>query len=298
MALSPVTNSSSKVVDSFDLPVILEGYKKDIGISVDKYFSGSKELLLYECPDTALRFFSPASMAGDGDFYASLEDKPGYYDEWKWDYATAYDFIEANTKVLDIGCGRGAFLKKLQTEKNCVVKGLELNPSAYAILQQRGIDAEMEMIETYATKHTDEYDVVMFFQVLEHISNVKSFLTGAIQCLKPGGRLILAVPNNEPYLFGFAKYNWLNLPPHHMGWWNKASLTNLAKFFPIDVMEIKTAKFRDYNSYLNDELVNRQAQKPKSVWWFRLIRPFKKQYVQIFRNTIPGIFIMAVYKKH
>lgn len=297
-APSPITNNPSKAVDSFDISTIIDGYKKDIGISVAHYFADEKPLQLYECPDTGLRFFSPATMAGDGDFYQTLEDRQGYYDDWKWDYETAYPFIKPNSKVLDIGCGRGAFIKKLQKEKNCTVQGLELNPSAYRNLQQQNIPVEMKTIEEYASLHKNEYDAVVFFQVLEHIANIKSFLDSAIDCLKPGGTLIIAVPNNEPYLYGFEKYNWLNLPPHHMGWWNKKSLTNLAKFFPITPIEIKPAAFKDYNNYLKGKQLNLQIQNPEKLWWFRLTQPIKKQWIQIFRKKIPGVFILAAYRKN
>ena len=297
MAISPITGKPCEQVDAFDVRQIIEGYKRDIGVDVSSYYKNKKELELFECKDTKLRFFHPAELSGDNLFYTSLEDRQGYYDEWKWDYAFALPFIDTGSKVLDIGCGRGAFLKKIKDEKNCTVKGLELNPSAYEFIRQRDIDVEMRTIEDFSADHQNEYDYVVFFQVLEHILEIKSFMSAALSCLKPGGKLILAVPNNEPYMFGFAKYDWLNLPPHHMGWWNKEALSNLTKYFPIRTVKVQAKPFREYNSYLSRELLNRQISNPGSVWWFKLLKPLKKQWIQLKRESIPGIFIAAVYEK-
>ena len=296
-APSPVTGKSSPKVDGFAIATIINGYQKDIGIDVSRYFSGDVTLPLYECPDTLLRFFHPAALAGDGEFYTKLEDRSGYYDDWKWDYETAWPFIAEKTMVLDIGCGRGAFIDKLKKEKECVVHGLELNPSAYLLLQQKEISCQMQTIEEHAITNKDKYDVVCFFQVLEHIPAVHSFLKAAIACLKPGGLLIAAVPNNQPYLFGFNKYDWLNLPPHHMGWWNYVSLNKLATFFPITVEKIIPARFADYNNYLKAKAINLAISSPRKLKWFQCWRPAEKIWIQIIKKKIPGIFIQAIYRK-
>lgn len=294
---SPVTGSKSPVVDSFDIPATIAGYKKDFGIDVSKYFKDMKELVLYECPDTKLRFFYPAALAGDGPFYTSLEDVDIYYQDWKWEYDEAFKIINQGASVLDIGCGRGAFLDKMKKEKQCDVFGLEFNPSAFQTLQQKGIPASMQSIQDYSKTNREKYDVVTFFQVLEHISDVKSFMESSIACLKKGGLLIVGVPNNDPYLFGNNKYEWLNLPPHHMGWWNKESLTNLATVFNLQVQTIKPSPFRDYNSYLRSVRRNAEVMHPSWLWWVDMVRPIRKQWIQLFKNSVPGFFILAVYIK-
>lgn len=294
---SPVTGKESPVVDSFSVPVIIDGYRKDIGIDVSRYFNGMDELLLYQCPDTKMRFFYPASLAGDAVFYTSLEDREAYYSEWKWEYDEAFRLVEARSKVLDIGCGRGAFLAALKKDKQCEVFGLEYNPSAGRYLQERKIPAAMQSIEEHSGEHAEHYDMVTFFQVLEHISDVKSFLDHAIACLKKNGLLVVAVPNNQPYLFGHNKYEWLNLPPHHMGWWNHESLSNLAGFFGLDVQFIKSSPFKDYNSYLDSLRRTTAITNPGKLPWLDFTRPFRKQWIQLFKKKIPGFFILGVYRK-
>lgn len=294
---SPVTGKSAPPVDSFSVKEIIQGYKTDIGIDVHDYFGSRDVLELYQCPDTGMRFFYPDTLAGDAVFYTALENRPGYYRDWKWEYDEAFRLVDAGATVMDIGCGRGAFLKKLQTEKGCAVMGLEFNPNAYAVLCESGIPASMETIEAHSAQHAEAYDVVTFFQVLEHVSAVQPFLTAALKCLKKNGLLILAVPNNEPYLFGNNKYDWLNLPPHHMGWWNRASLQRLDTIFPMSTQRIQVCPFRDYNYYLNALELNTKIEKPERYSWVKATRPLRKQWIQLNRNNIPGVFVMGIYKK-
>ncbi len=296
-APSPVTGNESPAVDEFDVAEIIKGYRQDIGVDVRSSFQQASKLLLYQCPDTGMRFFHPASLAGDGKFYTKLEDREGYYCDWKWDYETAWPFIEPGVSVLDIGCGRGAFIDKLKKEKQCIVHGLELNPSAFSVLQEKGLSSEMQTIEEHALHNSNKYDVVCFFQVLEHIPSVRSFLNAATSCLKPGGLLIIAVPNNAPYLFGFNKYDWLNLPPHHMGWWNHASLDKLSRFFPIETYKIIPARFADYNNYLKAKAINLKISSPQKLALFNITRPIEKIWIQMIKKRIPGVFIQAIYKK-
>jgi hypothetical protein len=115
---SPITGSDSFPADSFKVAEIIKGYKEIIGIEVNHYFKGMDNITLYECPDTKLRFFYPAALAGKDTFYTALETREDYYNEWKWDYEIAFPLVTEGAKVLDVGCGRGAFLAKLKEEKN------------------------------------------------------------------------------------------------------------------------------------------------------------------------------------
>jgi SAM-dependent methyltransferase len=81
--------------------------------------------------------------------------------------------------------------------------------------------------------------VVCSFQVLEHIYDVKSFLEASLHVLKPKGKLIIGVPNNEPYFLGYDKYATLNLPPHHMGLWNKSVFEKVAPLFNLKIIDVQ-----------------------------------------------------------
>lgn len=298
MIPSPITGLDSKKIDSFEVEKIIESYKSIYKIDVSPYFGNQHELALYECSSTGLKFFHPSSLAGDEVFYQALEDLPFYYADWKWDYEKGITLIENGSNVLDIGCGRGAFLEKLKTEKNCTVTGLEFNPSAIEVLKQKNINAFQKTIESFALNNPNSFDVVCFFQVLEHIVDVKSFLTAAIEVLKPNGKMIIAVPYNKPYMYGNNKYETLNLPPHHMGWWDENSLQKIEQHFNLKYINHFIKPFRDFNSYLNSLEHNASINSPIKKKWLQFIRPLNKLYIQIIKNKIPGGYIIAEYIKN
>ncbi|MBK7438869.1 MAG: methyltransferase domain-containing protein [Saprospiraceae bacterium] len=112
--------------------------------------------------------------------------------------------------------GEGYFLSKLKSSKQCDCFGLELNDIAMAKAIQNGVKVTNEELEQHAQKNIEQYDVVTFFQVLEHIAEPGKFLHSVLKTVKKGGQIILTVPNNQPYYLKFDKFHLLNLPPHHM----------------------------------------------------------------------------------
>jgi hypothetical protein len=51
--------------------------------------------------------------------------------------------------------------------------------------------------------------------------------------------MIFSVPNSNPYLFRYDKYHVLNLPPHHVGLWDKRALANLRRVFDLEVEPVR-----------------------------------------------------------
>ncbi len=49
------------------------------------------------------------------------------------------DLIQPNEKVLDLGCGDGALLSYLQTQKNVNARGVELHEAGVLACVERGV---------------------------------------------------------------------------------------------------------------------------------------------------------------
>ncbi len=238
--LSPITQKSSTVkTDTYSNTDITALYQQQLGMDVSKFLPGDGNFSLYQCTDTGYRFYYPKGMDGDGNFYAALQQKlaDGYYHDWKFEYQLAYDTVKAGDKVLDIGCGVGNFLSRA-ADKAGEVCGLELNADAAAAGRKKGLIIYDELIGDHAAKKEGYYDVVCMFQVLEHIYDIKTFLDDSIKALKKGGKLVIGVPNNEPYFLGYDKYCTLNLPPHHMGLWNRKVFERLAPLFNLSIDKV------------------------------------------------------------
>lgn len=235
---SPITGTDNVTVfDAIKTSDIVRLYHEQEQIDVSRFFVGVDEVLMLECGDTGYRFYYPFSIVGDESFYqelGSLKHSVGldYDRDWSDDHEFALRTINENERVLEIGCNTGKFLERVR-EKTNDVTGLEFNSEAAGIARLKDLDVRNLDIALLAENESESFDVICAFQVLEHIPKAGDFLRACIRTLKPSGRLIFSVPNNEPYFQRFNKYEVLNLPPHHMGLWNRDSFQNLTKVFNV-----------------------------------------------------------------
>jgi 2-polyprenyl-3-methyl-5-hydroxy-6-metoxy-1,4-benzoquinol methylase len=122
--------------------------------------------------------------------------------------------LAPGARVLDVGCGRGVILGPL-ADRGLEVHGVEVSAEA-----SRGADPRAQVRVApqladagYPDAHFDE---VVIWHVLEHLADPRATLVEVRRILKPGGRLVVAVPN-----FSSAQARWsgsawfhLDLPRH------------------------------------------------------------------------------------
>lgn len=96
-------------------------------------------------------------------------------------------------EVLELGCGTGVLARRLSDFGNAVT-GLDLSATAIAQLPPtiKGIVATLPDIPL--PDHS--FDVVVATETLEHIEDDHACIKKAVQVLRPGGRVYVAVPNN------------------------------------------------------------------------------------------------------
>jgi methionine biosynthesis protein MetW len=294
MIKSPLTGGLTEIETQLSKEEICELYSKTYEMNIDYLLSEVDDVKLLRCKDSGYRFFYPYHIAGDGPFYEILRKYPWYYADWKWDYDVAFKQIKPNTAVLDIGCGQGKLLIELKNKKNCKVTGLELNSDACKVAQAKGIEVQNVFIQDHVKNNAQKYDYVVFFQVLEHIAETGSFLDAAINCLKPGGQLIIAVPNNRPYYLKFLQTEPLNWPPHHMGWWDDSSLRFLGQKYNLKVDDVLTEPLQHIGTYTKAYVANKITTNSLIT---KIISPFVKIAFYLNRKNIPGASICATYTK-
>lgn len=212
-------------------------YKKLTGVNFEYLIND--DIKLFECKDCGLKFFYPP-ISGDEKFYNSLQKFEWYYMDEKEEYLYAEKFICDNDKVLEVGCGKGAFAKIISSKtKNYI--GLDTSYQAKVMANKMGIAVENYSIEEFAEKYPSAFDVVACFQVLEHTPNPKSFLEAMIKAAKPGGKLIIAVPNENSFL-KYAINNILNMPPHHITRWCEKTFYYIAQKYGLNIESIYLEK--------------------------------------------------------
>jgi 2-polyprenyl-3-methyl-5-hydroxy-6-metoxy-1,4-benzoquinol methylase len=96
--------------------------------------------------------------------------------------------------VLDIGCGTGITARQLRRTTRWVFDGADLNVEA---LSRCAGDMRRVLYYDILEKNEqfrDHYDVIVLFDVVEHIEDTRPFLDAVLFHLKPGGVILVNVP--------------------------------------------------------------------------------------------------------
>jgi len=242
---------NTTILEKIDKNELTNLYKKMTDI--DFGYLISQDIDFCECQNCKLRFYDPL-ITGDEKFYNSLQKFEWYYMDEKEEYHYAKKYIGSNDKVLEVGSGKGAFAKHIDTKDYI---GLDFSQNAKEMATRNGVTIENVMIQDYAANHKEEFDVVVSFQVLEHVSDPKEFLEAKLEALKKGGKLIVAVPSEDSFL-KYVLNGILNMPPHHVTRWGDDTFEYIAQKYNLNIETIYHEKVQDIHKkwYLNTLILN------------------------------------------
>lgn len=117
-------------------------------------------------------------------------------------------------RMLEIGCASGGFLHRM-AHKGWEVEGIEFSPRAGAAARQLGYPVHIGALED-APDPLQPYDLVVGWMVLEHLHRPLFALQKLWRWTRPGGWLVLSVPNAASFEFRLFRERWyaLGLPIH------------------------------------------------------------------------------------
>jgi 2-polyprenyl-3-methyl-5-hydroxy-6-metoxy-1,4-benzoquinol methylase len=146
-------------------------------------------------------------------------------------------------KVLDIGCGRGAFLEEMQ-KVGYDSYGVEPSREGYEI------SSKIRNVKIFNCQISDchfpnsYFDIVSLWHTLEHIPDPSALLKQIKRMLKPGGILVIEVPNFSCWGCRFFKTSWHQLDvPRHLFFFTKGSLLRLLESNGFEALKISTESF-------------------------------------------------------
>jgi len=205
---------------------------------------------LYQCHACDLMFWHPMTNPGSDWYQSSLVLTP-YRPVWLAHWGQRQflkDMLAGRGQLLDIGCGLGDFLFKAQ-EAGYSVTGIDFSPNCIEIARGRFDFKDLHPLtlkEFIAEKPDSRYDVITFFEVLEHLDNVADFLPLVKTLLKPGGYVACSVPNRAKWRFP-AIIEECDYPPNHFTHWSPRALTHLFTSHGFSILAIKSQPLISYD---------------------------------------------------
>lgn len=109
-------------------------------------------------------------------------------------YYAAMPYVKG--KMLEIGCGEGRGVKLLSPKTSEYV-ALDRHQAMLDKLQAQYPEVKFlqKIVPPFSGISNDEFDLVIAFQVIEHIKNDSDFLQEIHRVLKPGGKALITTPN-------------------------------------------------------------------------------------------------------
>ena len=216
-------------------------------------------------------------------------------DSIKYNYGL--DLIESfsninKSRILDIGCGAGVFLKEAYKRDYAKCVGIDANDN-----YKKQYDDKEDIVYISSTFESlsptalgDPYDVITMWSSLEHIYNPKKFLLEIKNILKPNGILFVLVPNLKSLATRLMRemspcFNWKHPHYFHLG-----SLDLLMKTVGLKPMHHETVitEIDNIKSYMSGEYPYHGYGDPEGL--FDFITP---EYIH---SNLLGSRLIAIYK--
>jgi 2-polyprenyl-3-methyl-5-hydroxy-6-metoxy-1,4-benzoquinol methylase len=110
------------------------------------------------------------------------------------------DYIAKDASVLDVGCGRGDFLRFIRgIRPDLRLSGIDLSGTA------RGEGIRFIPGDILSTEIDERFDAVVSLAVIEHISDVKGFVRRLSRLTKPRGIVVTMTLNDSSLLYALAR---------------------------------------------------------------------------------------------
>lgn len=144
-------------------------------------------------------------------------------------------------RVLDVGCGSGMRLA-LFSELGWSAEGQDVDATAVEHARiSTGLRVHLGEIETLGLEQGG-YDAVVMNHVLEHVLDAREFLSQIKLLVRPGGKLVVVVPNFSGSGRAIFGPDWVgNDPPRHLFHFSPGNFRKLASLADLPGAEVFTS---------------------------------------------------------
>lgn len=234
---------------------------------------------LHLCAKCELQFWCPLkadpSVYEDDGFEAYKDYHSGARPFPRWAEPFFHSLPEHRGAALDIGCGDGSVLNRL-AQAGFAPNGIDLDEKSIRVAQEKfGLDkvvvATLGDFATECRERGQRFDLITFFEVLEHQDSPREFLAQVGALGNPDSSIAGSVPNRDRFV------SWLDrllsdgdFPPHHFLWFSLRSLTRLlenAGFQDVSVTRVGALSYTQVIDKLGVIIHRRTMRWPRSIQW-------------------------------
>lgn len=197
---------------------------------------------LYCCTNCQLIFRHPIPSASEltniyknNDYFSFWGNKKNLDAIHKMKAKTAELFLSKITPLfknkkplylLEVGCATGALLETAQ-KQGFEVTGIEPNPKFSQLAQK--ITGQQIYAEPFEKINFPPYsfDIIVFFDVLEHFANFNMVIKKCFSLLKSGGLIAISTPDTKSLSFKILGTRWPHFKSEHLHYFNAKNLALL-----------------------------------------------------------------------
>jgi len=160
------------------------------------------------------------------------------------------DLIQKETnkqtgKILDIGCGTGAFLHTMKTAGWESI-GLEPDETARNKAQELYNLTPLSSHEIFNLQHSS-FDAITMWHVLEHVHQLHEYVAQLKNLITDKGRIFIAVPNYTSHDAQYYGNAWAAYDvPRHLYHFSPVSMKNLVEQYGLTIKKIKPMWFDSF----------------------------------------------------
>jgi len=156
------------------------------------------------------------------------------------EFARSVDFIRhyrTDGRLLELGCAYGFFL--MEAARHFDVAGIELAEEAAEHCRRAGLNVVQGAADEANLAKVGHVDVIVLFDVIEHLPDPRRTLALCHQHLNPGGVIVITTGDFGSAIARLAGVKWrLMTPPQHLWFFTQESFRRLASALGLAVEHV------------------------------------------------------------